>query len=88
MKNSFFLKILKFQHNFCCFELLWFILDPVVQKLVIVNKQQNINVNKKFCLHFLKIKVGFFSLSAQTLSKEAKMGEMHREMPKLANCDM
>ena len=43
---------------------------------------------KKFCLHFLKIKVGFFSLSAQTLSKEAKMGEMHREMPKLANCDM
>ena len=49
MKKSNFFKFLKFQHKYGWFELLRSILDPVVQKLANVNKQQNINVNK-ICL--------------------------------------
>ena len=86
MKKSNFLKFLKFQHNSSCFELLQSILEPVVQKLVNVNKQRNV---KKNCLFtFFEDKSRFFSLSAQTLSNEAKMGKIHREMPKIVNCDM
>ena len=83
MKKS---KFLKFQHNSICFELLQSILEPIVQKLVNVNKQRN--VNKIYLFTFFEDKRRIFSLSAQTLSNEAKMGKIHREMPKLVNCDM
>ena len=86
MKKSNFLKFLKFQHNSSCFELLQSILEPVVQKLVNVNKQRN--VNKIYLFTFFEDKSRIFSLSAQTLSNEAKMGKIHREMPKLVNSDM
>ena len=78
------------QHNSSCFELLQAILDQVVQKFN-VNKQQNvnkININKIYLFTFFEDKSRIFSLSAQTLSNEAKMGKIHREMPKLVNSDM
>ena len=82
---------MKFQHNSSCFELLQSILEPVVQKLVNVNKQRHvnkININKIYLFTFFEDKSRIFSLSAQTLSNVAKMGKIHREMPKIVNCDM
>ena len=80
---------MKIQQTFSHLELLLSILDPVVvQKLLNVNKQQNTNVNKINMFTVFEGESRIFSFSAQTLSKEAKMGEIHREMPKLANCGM